>query len=147
MRLVNSVRVGSRVSPSLALASLLLAFGATGARGDLGATRWLNVPIETSSANGPASPFYRPEKASDVFQDGNGVTPPPARIAPALAKPSADRLTVELQAARARKQKAFKWYTRLVTSDERGDVDAALEEYRAAIKEVERLEAATKKGP
>jgi len=147
MRLVNSVQVGSRVSPCLALACLLLAFGATGARGDLGATRWLNVPIATAGANDPASPFYRPQEASDVFQDGSGVTPPPARIAPAVAKPNAERLAMELEAARARKQKAFKWYTRLVTSDERGDVEAAREEYGAAIKEVERLEAAAKKNP
>jgi len=36
-------------------------------------------------------------------------------------------------------------YTRLVTSDEPGDVDAALEEYRAASAEVKKLEAAAKK--
>jgi len=146
MRLASSVRAGSASSPKLALACLLLAGGGGVARADLGATRWLNAAIRTSSANDARSPFYQPQPASDVFQGGTGsAPPPPARTVPAAVQPKTLPPAPALEAARARLQKAFVRYTRLVTSDEPGDVDAALEEYRAASAEVKKLEAAAKK--
>jgi hypothetical protein len=118
----------------------------------------------------PASLYYdpNPRRADDFLEPGDADTaPPPADAsrpadsareaspeptAPALrpdverddAPPSVAGTSV-LEAAQARRDRAFRAYTRLVTSDEQGDVDAALAEYKAAVDALERLQKEPKK--
>lgn len=70
--------------------------------------------------------------------EGTRVLPPPKPESATPKPPSTE--SRELREARAEKQRAFEAYTRLVTEGGPGDVQKALEEYRAANERLKQLE-------
>ena len=95
-------------------------------------------PLGARDLGSKAKPPAGSPREPGVSEGTRVLPPPPGPEAAAPKAPSTE--SRELREARAEKQRAFEVYTRLVTEGGPGDVQKALEEYRAANERLKRLE-------
>jgi hypothetical protein len=108
---------------------------------------WLLEPGDPNAMR-PAAPQTQQQLESDVRVPSAVATPPPSPVDDRGA-PDVGRVEVDpaLVAAQRRRDEALATYSRIAVGEIAGDIDAAREDYRAALEELEAVEQATARPP